>query len=284
MDEQDAITQTTGFALAEREPGPGKTQELGPYGAPLPAPFPSQGQYDYFPNGIPEYLLNPLAGSFPATVPSRSLSSDGPALSWHTSALANPDALDSAHRVMLTDMAGALGSTHAPLGSGLVDLGSQNISGLFPIATDTTSYNYLAWLDQSPTLDQASGYAYQGQDGAARQQTESQSEATNSSPRFQCELCGENFANQKNRDRHYLSERHNADAPKFKCACNYTQARKDNYRRHLANCTFPIDVSYSCSCGHQTPDKSEHAIHVEYCRRRRRAKSQRRGEVAESGI
>lgn len=97
-------------------------------------------------------------------------------------------------------------------------------------------------------------------------------EATATPAQFQCELCGENFANLKNRDRHYLSERHNADAPKFECACGYKQARKDNYRRHLNTCTFPLSFTYSCSCGHQTEDRERHVEHVEYCGRKRRGR------------
>lgn len=89
---------------------------------------------------------------------------------------------------------------------------------------------------------------------------------------FKCSLCGETFVNQKNLDRHFLSERHNENAPKYTCACGYVQARKDNYRRHLQSCSFHIDYSYVCSCGDRTLDKAYHVAHIDKCGRKRRGK------------
>ncbi|KAK4175522.1 hypothetical protein QBC36DRAFT_22671 [Triangularia setosa] len=106
-----------------------------------------------------------------------------------------------------------------------------------------------------------------------------------SPPQLSCEPCEETFANQKNWDRHLLSEKHihnmslqgmDSDAvPKFKCACNYVQARKDNYRRHLKHCTFRIDFAYHCSCGEWTQDKAYHEHHIDLCGRKRRGRAHR---------
>ncbi|KAK0737179.1 hypothetical protein B0T21DRAFT_347572 [Apiosordaria backusii] len=95
-----------------------------------------------------------------------------------------------------------------------------------------------------------------------------------------CEACDETFANQKNWDRHLLSEKHirniqdytSDSVPKYKCACNYVQARKDNYRRHLKNCMFRIDFAYVCTCGDWTQDKAYHEQHIDQCGRKRRGR------------
>ncbi|KXX81258.1 Zinc finger protein ZFAT [Madurella mycetomatis] len=284
MADLDLPPETTRFLLALSEPDPGKTQELGPFPTHLPTPFLSQEHYDYLPDrsyGMPECFLQPPAESYPSPIQPCPVSLDESALPWQTPTSAIFDAQSPTPSAMLTNMADVLGNTHATCaeGPGLAGLGSQSMLGLLSNTSDILPYSGPAWLPHSAPPDQASGHTHQALDYWAAQIAEPQPKATNAPPRFQCELCGEHFANQKNRERHYLSERHNADAPKFKCACKYTQARKDNYRRHLSGCTFPIDSAYSCSCGHQTTDKNEHGIHIVYCRRRRRAKPQKRHDL-----
>ncbi|KAK4201914.1 hypothetical protein QBC40DRAFT_252643 [Triangularia verruculosa] len=95
-----------------------------------------------------------------------------------------------------------------------------------------------------------------------------------------CDVCEETFANQKNWDRHLRSEKHirnvqyYVDVPKYKCACNFHQARKDNYIRHLKGCAFRIDFVYVCICGEPTQDKAHHEQHINLCGRKRRGKGQ----------
>ncbi|KAK3368587.1 hypothetical protein B0H63DRAFT_78126 [Podospora didyma] len=93
---------------------------------------------------------------------------------------------------------------------------------------------------------------------------------------FKCKFpgCPVTFSDRKNRERHYLSDRHNTNAPKFLCVCGYDQARKDLYWRHLKNCRAyaePPNV-YTCSCGYQTSDMETHRAHVKLCGRRRRGR------------
>ncbi|KAK4188565.1 hypothetical protein QBC35DRAFT_473408 [Podospora australis] len=89
---------------------------------------------------------------------------------------------------------------------------------------------------------------------------------------YRCEPCDENFANQKNLERHFLSGKHNSDVAKFKCACGFMQARKDNYRRHLLTCAFEVNFVYRCSCGETTQEKGKHEKHIDECGRKRRNK------------
>ncbi|KAK0666932.1 hypothetical protein QBC41DRAFT_304820 [Cercophora samala] len=95
---------------------------------------------------------------------------------------------------------------------------------------------------------------------------------------LRCDVCNETFANQKNWDRHLLAEKHlnniedDPNVPKYRCACTYAAARKDNYRRHLKNCLFRIDYAYICTCGDWTQNKAHHEEHIDQCGRKRRAK------------
>ncbi|KAK4203636.1 hypothetical protein QBC40DRAFT_316417, partial [Triangularia verruculosa] len=93
-----------------------------------------------------------------------------------------------------------------------------------------------------------------------------------------CDQCEETFSNQRNWDQHLLSEKHIRngpyydDVPKYKCACNFYQARRDNYLRHLQRCLFRIDFVYVCVCGEPTQDKAAHENHINLCGRRRRGR------------
>ncbi|KAK4225668.1 hypothetical protein QBC38DRAFT_482443 [Podospora fimiseda] len=129
-------------------------------------------------------------------------------------------------------------------------------------------------LGSSLSFDAYSDYSM-SQAPTPNPQSQSQSPAdttSSGSGGFQCPLCGDTFVNQKNLDRHFLSERHNEHAPKYTCACGYVQARKDNYRRHLQSCSFHIDYVYVCNCGDRTLDKAYHEAHIDKCGRKRRGK------------
>ncbi|KAK3985208.1 hypothetical protein QBC44DRAFT_162684 [Cladorrhinum sp. PSN332] len=173
-----------------------------------------------------------------------------------------------------------LSSTSSPL-LGPFDLSSQMlVSSPPPDLAD--SYSYDLSLGGGYNLDAYSEYSVsQAPTPIPQSQSQSPADTTSSgsgsgSGGFQCSLCGDTFVNQKNLDRHFLSERHNEGAPKFTCACGYVQARKDNYRRHLQSCSFRIEHPYVCSCADRTLDKAHHEAHIDKCGRKRRGKQSSR--------
>ncbi|KAK0717739.1 hypothetical protein B0T26DRAFT_872134 [Lasiosphaeria miniovina] len=100
-----------------------------------------------------------------------------------------------------------------------------------------------------------------------------------------CELCGDTFPTNKNRQRHDLSKKHTdnlaaasqtSDVVRYyRCACTYTQARKDLYSRHLKKCKYPspapfgYQVMYRCSCLQEDDNKDAHISHIDLCGRKR---------------
>ncbi|KAK4661324.1 uncharacterized protein QC763_0101870 [Podospora pseudopauciseta] len=130
---------------------------------------------------------------------------------------------------------------------------------------------YQAWTT-SQLVEYQSGYDYSYGQAPPREPSSSPSQ-------LRCDICNENFANQKNWDRHLTSEKHlsnvgedDPDVPKYRCACTYSVARKDNYRRHLKHCAFRIDFAYVCTCGEHTQDKEYHEQHIDNCGRKRHKK------------
>ncbi|KAK3369371.1 hypothetical protein B0T24DRAFT_632469 [Lasiosphaeria ovina] len=115
---------------------------------------------------------------------------------------------------------------------------------------------------------------------------------------LRCHICNETFNSSKNRMRHDLSKKHRDNlaairptpdvVKSYQCACSYTQARKDLYRRHLATCRFPFpaqfgpQVLYNCNCGFQDNDKDEHMTHINVCGRKRWSKGRGSSEAARS--
>ncbi|KAK4667936.1 uncharacterized protein QC764_703393 [Podospora pseudoanserina] len=127
-------------------------------------------------------------------------------------------------------------------------------------------------IPEQQLVEYQSGYDYSYGQAPPREPSSSPSQ-------LRCDICNENFANQKNWDRHLTSEKHlsnvgedDPDVPKYRCACTYSVARKDNYRRHLKHCAFRIDFAYVCTCGEHTQDKEYHEQHIDNCGRKRHKK------------
>ncbi|KAM0799176.1 hypothetical protein BDR22DRAFT_342422 [Usnea florida] len=99
----------------------------------------------------------------------------------------------------------------------------------------------------------------------------------NDEHRFRCERagCEQVFTNKRGRDRHYKTRAHAAERgadPTYQCRCGVTDARKDNYRRHLKSCKKDSLMPYQCLCRtHTVMEKEEHEAHVKSCKIRKAA-------------
>ena len=94
----------------------------------------------------------------------------------------------------------------------------------------------------------------------------------NDEHRFRCERagCGRVLTTKRGRDRHYQTRLHAAERgsdPTYQCRCGATDARKDNYQRHLNSCKKDSLMPYQCLCRtHIVMDKEEHEAHVKNCK------------------
>jgi hypothetical protein len=96
----------------------------------------------------------------------------------------------------------------------------------------------------------------------------------NTMHKFPCLLgCSRSFTTRRRQDQHHQSEGHREPGsvpPHYRCGgCGKTtpSARRDNYRRHLKNCTKQTMAPYVCHCGHPpTSDREEHVRHVDNCK------------------
>ena len=72
--------------------------------------------------------------------------------------------------------------------------------------------------------------------------------------------CEKQFAKKSNRDRHSKSCGVRNTPKPYHCVCGYKTDRKDNHKRHKANCNYinnNIQGQYNCNqCDFQTPYKS----------------------------
>lgn len=97
--------------------------------------------------------------------------------------------------------------------------------------------------------------------------------------RYRCEQGCENvgFPNQRDLDRHHTTKnihsQTNLSGCSYRCGgCNHTNARRDNYLRHLGTCD-PVHCASTYVCGlchyDSGTNKDEHVIHVKQCMKQR---------------
>lgn len=81
-----------------------------------------------------------------------------------------------------------------------------------------------------------------------------------------CSVCGRDFVNRRDWNRHVSTVHSNIDAAGFHCACGYNCGRKDNFRRHIGICTKTKQVQpYRCSCRVEFTDKDNIIHHLSTC-------------------
>ena len=98
----------------------------------------------------------------------------------------------------------------------------------------------------------------------------------NSHKRLECKYpeCEETFRNERGRNRHYQTKKHQAKIASgnprnaYQCRCGaQSSSRKDNHLRHVASCKKNPTTLYRCPCGTSiTEDKEVHAKHLKRCK------------------
>lgn len=78
--------------------------------------------------------------------------------------------------------------------------------------------------------------------------------------------CTSAFQHKKDLARHMKTVHSTGNEPYFRCRCDKTDIRKDNYLRHLEKCRRDYKhAEYMCSCGDLCGDKGQHRLHVVEC-------------------